>query len=332
MEEEIRWNPETEPEEQAETKSIPLWVLLFAGAVCLTAVLVVTTLPAVFSDLKIYVNAEERIAEGETYDALLDFDGLTARQSQSVPVITKMVELCMENGYYDWASVTMDTYLTGKKLSNKEYAQMEAYAAKLEQYYNSVTAVDEIFAPYVSSLYQQVDRSLMQEELQACLEDPELDPGVIYYYLGILEEDIEQAIAYLEQCLALDTDYHCMDVRVQLGTMYRRMGDMDRAEELYLEAYCHEKEDSGALRGLGVLAMLRNDWTEAEKLLKRAYEIYPDGSFVREAYLLCLNALGDTDGAEAIRQEITEIYGDLEEDTKAVLSGAMTLEEYYIHQ
>ena len=65
-------------------------------------------------------------------------------------------------------------------------------------------------------------------------------------------------------------------------------------------------------------------------MAQAAYEVDPDGLYVRDTYLVALHVNGHRDEENALIEEIEELEGALEEDTRQLLDGELTLQEYYM--
>lgn len=61
----------------------------------------------------------------------------------------------------------------------------------------------------------------------------------------------------------------------------------------------------------------------------QAYELYPEGNYVIDTYIVALVANGKTEEAEELVREYEEEYV-FDDDLYAFLNGEMTLKEYYI--
>ncbi len=307
---------------------IPIWVLaLLLLSLGLAAVSMIR-FPGVLKEYKCYRQAEERMAEGETAEALNDLLLTVERHSRSVPMITKLIDLSMKAGYYDLAAYVFDTYLVGKELSDSQYADMMQHRRRLEAYFASCKIVDELMAYGMAETASEEEADLQTamivESLEGHLKDPESDKAVLYYFLGLFSGDLEEQYTYLQQCYLEEPQLY--DVRVQLANATRRRGNLSEAEKLLNEALLKEREDVGALRAMAILYMLRDDLAGGLELAQRAYELDPEGVYVRDTYLVALHANGMEEEKARIIEEMGE---ELEEDTQEFLSGACSLWDYY---
>jgi tetratricopeptide (TPR) repeat protein len=308
---------------------IPVGVILFLLVIVALDVISMIRFPKILGEYKIYKTAESRTITGETSLALQELLELAEKYPDSVPIITKNIELSMENGYYDTAGYLYDTYLTGMSLSDSEYDQMDKYSTRLGNYYATYDAVEQIFST-VSNI-ETMDEIKYEElitSLKALLEEEGLDYAYVYYYLGIIESDIATAKDYMQECYNIDPE--CFDVRVQLGVMYRRMGDYAEARQYSEEALAKEKLDSGALRSMAIIKMLEGDLESGLSYAEDAYNSDPEGTYVRETYLIALTMNDMKAEAKIIQDEILESGVTLDDDTLKLLNGEITLEDYYV--
>jgi Flp pilus assembly protein TadD len=317
----------TEPERKK--LEVPGWIILFLILVVALDIVCMIRFPKVLSDYKVYAKAETRISNGETALTINDLKLLSDKYSESVPILTKSIKLSMENGYYDVAGYIIDTYLTGKSLSDSEYDRINRYYTQLEAYYKTYNAIDELTKPFSENASaSEADYEKLKTELESLLKEAGQDYATIYYYLGSIETDLTNALNYFQSCY--DTDPETYDVRVRLGVIYRRMGDYDTAEKYIHEALAKEKADSEALRSLAILNMLEGDLESGLSLAKDAYDVNPDGNYIKETYLIALSQSGMKEEADKLKDEIIKKDGALDEDTVKLLDGDITLNNYYV--
>jgi tetratricopeptide (TPR) repeat protein len=312
-----------------QKRQIPVWVILFLIVMVALDVICMIRFPNILGKYKVYKTAESRIINGDTSLALDELFGLVEEYPDSVPIITKNIKLSMENGYYDRAGYLYDTYLEGKSLSDSEYNQMDSYITRLESYYATYDAVELIFST-VSNI-ETMDVLQYEEliaNLKALLQEEGQDYAYVYYYLGIMESDIETAKDYMQKCYNIDPE--CFDVRVQLGVMYRRVGDYAKAKQYSEEVLIKDKLDTGALRSMAIIKMLEGNLESGLSYAEDAYNSNPEDTYVRETYLITLTMNDKKAEAKIILDEILELAGTLDDDTIKLLNGEMTLEEYYV--
>lgn len=308
---------------------VPVGIIVFLVTVIALDLICMIRFPKVLADYKIFALAEERIDNGETSLAINELYDLAEKHQKSVPIMVKLVDLSMENGYYDMAGYAIDTYLVGKSISDSEYNRIDGYYEKLENYYATYDAIEKI----VSSMTDQdtSDETYydnIKTQLLSLLQEEGQDYAYVYYYLGLVEEDKVAARDYL--LLSYENDPNCFDARAQLSIMSRRLGDIEGAKQYALEALDMDKQDTTALRAMATIALVEGDLEKGLQYAEDAYNIYPDGGYIRDTYAIALYANGREEDSKRITDEITASGLTLEEDTIQFLNGEMTLEEYYI--
>ncbi|WP_276930021.1 tetratricopeptide repeat protein [Herbinix luporum] len=309
---------------------VPLPVILFLIAIIAISVFSMIRFPSTLQDYKIYKNAKERIKNGETSQTLNDLHTLVEKYPDSLPIVIRTIEQCMENGYYDNAGYLHNTYMVGKSISDSEYEWVNKYLSWLDDYYNTLDQIEIIFNQLSEddATEEELDYAEIENKLKDLLYKEDTSNAVVYYYLALVTDSTKQAIEYLEECYEADPE--CFDVRVRLAIMYRRVGDFEKARKFTDEALGKDKIDSGALRSLAILHMLEQNMEEALKVAEEAYNNYSDGEYIRETYLIALHFNDLIEEAQVIKNEIIELQGQLEEETQKLLEGEITLEEYYV--
>lgn len=316
-------------DENAPKFQIPLWVILFLLVIVVLDVGCMIKFPNILSQYKVYKTAESRTKNGETLLAVNELNALVEEHPNSIPIITKSIELSMESGYYDSAGYLYDTYLTGKSLSNSEYSKMDGYYMRLEKYYATYDAIEQIFSKEPNGeTTDEINYEELKSNLRALLEENGQDYAYVNYYLGLIETDVETAKDYMQKCY--DIDPEIFDTRVQLGVMYRSLGDYEKAKQYNEKALIKESSDSGALRSMAILYMLEGDLESGLKFAQDAYNSNSEGAYVRETYLIALTMNGKKAEAKMLQDEIIKINGTLDDDTIKLLEGEITLEDYYV--
>lgn len=308
---------------------IPVWVMvLFIGVVILEIISLIH-FPKVLKDYKVYKLAESRISQGETSAAINDLYSVAETHPSSIPVMVKLVELSMENGYYDIAGYIIDTYISGKSISDDDYYVIDGYYTKLENYYNSMSSIDSIVkeAPNQDTPDEGY-YTYVRSHIEGLLHTEGQDDAYLCYTLAMIAGDTASTLDYFQQCYEIDPE--CFDVRAQLGIVLRRTGRLEEARSMIEEALAKDKSDTTALRAKATLAMVEGDLQGGLEAAEAAYNIYPDGSYIRETYLIALKLNQLSDQAEVIRTEMETADLSIEQDTLQLLNGEITLQDYYI--
>ena len=151
---------------------------------------------------------------------------------------------------------------------------------------------------------------------------------MLFYFMALFSENTQERYEWLQKGYQTNPEY--FDLRVQLGNTSRTLGKLDEADRYLNEAYAKDHADSGALRGMAVLSLLKGDPASALSQAEEAYALYPEGDYVMDTYLIALHVNGQTKEEGYIRAEIENAQGALDEDTKRFLDGECTLQEYYM--
>jgi len=310
--------------------SVPVWVMFFFVLIVVLEVFCIQHFSDAFADYRVYATAENRIANGDTSAAIAELYNLSSKHTNSYDIVIKTIDLSMENGYYDTAAYVMDNYLDGMNVEEPAYSRMNAYYLQMQNYYKTCDAIDKIMKDNSSADgIENVNYTAISKALETMLEEPDQDYAVIHYFLGVLSvDDLVFAKNQLQQ--SYDMNPECFDVRVQLGVIYRRLGDYGKAEALNNEALHKNKSDSGALRSAAIIQMLEGDLEGGAITAKKAYEAYPDGTYVRATYVIALFENNQEEEALKIQNEMTAAGEKLDADTVKLLNGDITLENYYV--
>lgn len=327
--------PGFETNDSKKKNGVPIPVLLFVLVSLLLAGISMKLFPESLSEYRIFSQAEERTKSGETAAALWDLYEVQEEHPKSLPVTLKLIELSMESGYYDLAAHVFNEYLVGKNLTDGQYAKMMRYSRRLDSYYLTYDSIEELMAGLEegaeegeSEAVTEARASRFREELSKLHADEGQDQAYLYYYEAIMAQDPDTYYEFLQKSYAVDPEL--FDLRVLLGNAERSRGNFTKAHAFLEEALAKEAKDAGALRGLAVLSMLEQDKKGALEKARQAYESDPNSMYVRDTYLIALHLNQDEEGKEAMIREIEELEGPLEEDTRQLLEGSLTLQEYYM--
>lgn len=316
--------------EQAIRYPIPKLAIPIVLVVLVLTAYAYLRMPEDLSDYRIYATAEAQIEQGMLYDTLTSLEETAARHPNSTDLAVRLVTLSMDYGCYDFAAYCMNTYLSGKSLSDAAYGKMVHYQNVLNTYYDTLEAMDEIAGELDEDMDPELGRTILREHLETMKEDPKMFQPLVWYYAAQVCDDPEEYKANLLRCLEENPmDFTAM---ADLGTRLRRDGDPDGAREYYEQILRYEKSDALANRGIAILEMLNGNMEEALTHARTAYESNPDATYVRDTYLVALFENGMEEEAEQMQQEMKEVGTPVEEDTEALLRGEMTLREYYIEE
>jgi tetratricopeptide (TPR) repeat protein len=335
---EVYNNINFDPEEQAEEEPhiaegrrklrVPVWVVVFLILIVVLDIVCMAQFPKVMNDYRIYVTASDRIDESNTGQAIDDLYALAEKRSDSVPILVRTTDLSMQEGYYEVAGYVIDSYLTGKSLSDAEYNRINDYITKLNNYYASSDAVTKIFNSVNKKAVTDADYEKVKKDIKALLNQEGQDNSYLYYSLALIEADVNTAKDDMLRSYELDPE--CFDVRSQLAVMYRRLGNFEEAKRFAQEALKKDKKDSSALRAMATIALTEGNLEDGLNYAREAYTSYADGLYVRETYLIALTFNGNKEEAQLIQNEMADAGETPDDQTKQLLNGEITLKDYYV--
>lgn len=247
-------------------------------------------------------------------------------------------DVAMKYSYPDYAAYAIDTYLAGKNVSDEDYERITGYFDKLDVYYETADKIAESWETLnegIEALGEEASdedyAALIRQchdEIAECLGDENYDQALINYDLAYICQDKEERVEHLWDCVSCDENY--FDAQAQLGTYYRRAGDLEEAREILEAVYDRNKEAYPVLRSLATLELCEGNLELGLSYAENAYELYADGDYVTDTYLIALMANGETEKAETLIREWEDKGYVFDDDFYSFQMGDMTLEEYYI--
>lgn len=316
--------------EQAIRYPLP-WIFLPITLVVLAlTVFAYFQMPKQLTDYRIYATAEARIQQGMLYDTLSQLEQTAQRHPNSTDLAVRLVTLSMDYGCYDFAAYCMNTHLAGKSLSDTTYGEMIHYQNILNSYYDTLDELQAVSDDLGEDTEQELAVVIIKEKLEDMKGDPKMYQPLVWYYAAQFSEDPEEYKASLLKCLEENPmDFTAMS---ELGTRLRRDGDFESARSYYEQVLRYEKTEALACRGMAILNLLDGNNEEALTYARTAYESDPDALYVRDTYLITLFENGMMAETEQMKQEMEDAGTPMEDDTKALLSGEISLREYYVEE
>ncbi|MFH1379468.1 MAG: tetratricopeptide repeat protein [bacterium] len=168
----------------------------------------------------------------------------------------------------------------------------EKEPARAIEYLKKYIAIDpqspEVYFE-LGMLYQTSSKKGYERAVKSFEKAVELDPAFFNAYLGLAQlqekhNNYTESIAAYENCLELDPDNKLL--RAHLGILYLHVGDVKKAEEIYMEAAGGESpEDLSSLFWLGILTEDTKDWPNAIRYLEQSIKEKKDvQSLLRLSY------------------------------------------------
>lgn len=286
--------------------------------------------PKTLNCYKIYQSAKVEANIGEVYHALTGMQQVLESYPDSIPAAELAIELAMDNGYYDYGAYLINEYMVGKEVKDNTYSKITMYSNRLSRYYNTYDKMEEISLSLDEGMSEEAILARIKGELLTCLDDPEQYPALIYYYLGNLSQDSEEAAGYLEAGIKEDPKLTMLSTA--LGTLKRRNGDFEGAKTLYQDVLDRDKSDPSALRAMGILCMLEGDKSQGMEYVQKAYEEDPEAVYIKETIIIALRENGRTEEADTLKKQFDEAGEVFDEEFTAYLDGSITLHEYYVDE
>lgn len=270
---------------------------------------------------------------GEVFTALDSMAGILENEPDNLEMAITLADVAMEYTYPDYAAWAIDYYLVGQEVSDKEIDRMNSYIDELNVYY----ATDELTTGIYEEVYENIGST--EEEYIAAMQmchdrmaeyigNNTYDQALLEYQISFFCLDSEEWITHLENCIHEDENY--FDAHAQLAVYYRRIGQLDKAREILDAIYEKNKEEYSLLRAYATLEMAEGNVDVALSYANKAYEIYPEGEYVADTYIIALFANGQQEKAEKLTQELENVGYFFDDNFYAFLNGEMTLEEYYV--
>jgi len=322
-------------------------VLIALALVAALTVAMVQTFQVLKDYRQVYQEARIQADEGDIFSALLTLDEFLEDYPDSVPVAERMVDLAMEHGYYDAAAYAVDTYFHGKSISDELYAKLTRYMDRLKPYYNTQERLELLVNEMNDNLLKitggeegtdlEADEEAairwvreFKEKLLQLTGEAEYDEALLYYYIAQFAEDQKEAREYLKKSVEIDP--LLTYPQVQLGTNYRRSGDLEQARECYEQALSIDSYNPGALRVVGILEMLEGNMEQGLANIQMAYDRAPDEEYVKETLMIALTENGRFEEAQQRKDEFEAAGETFDQEFEDYLSGMISLHDYYIDE
>lgn len=300
---------------------IPVAILL--GVILIFAI---TQTRQPFYYFKIYTQAKWQEKDGEVGAALVEMLEVIEQYPNSVTVSETMVDLSMQHGYYDFAAYILNTYMGGMEVSSDTYTKITSHSNKLNRYYNTQEKIEEIASEAV--IEEEDDLRHIKRQLLALVYDWHYDQGLLYCYLGFFSQDPQEAVQYLEK--SVKADPNVMAYQVYLGTSSRRSGDLAKARACYEYALTQERDNTAAMRAMGILDLLEGEKERGLALIQQAFDKNPEEAHIHETFIIALAECGQMEEANTHKQKFEAEGVEFDEGFLNYLQGNTSLYDYYV--
>lgn len=307
---------------------VPKVLIFFSLVIAILVGIGLYSFPKVLEGYRIYENALVQADNGEIADALNSLNTLVEKYPTSMPIAVRMIDLSMEKGYYEYAGYVFDTYLAGKEADEDIVNRVNKYTERLDRYFITYNAITEIQTKLDAEFAPEEQAKEYSSYINELLNDPTQDKALLYYYLSMFTDDINEMKRCLQNCLQEDKSFFA--AKVELATISRRLGDPESAEKYYREVLQSDKKNSGALRGLAVIRLLEGQNEVGLDLAYQAYMIDPEGFYMWETYIIALHENKKNSETDAQIKEYIAKGNVLSEEFHNYFDGKLSLHDYYI--
>lgn len=316
-------------EELIKLKIPKVFYIAGAAVLILTVSIMILSMGS-FKDSIAY-NVDRLVDEGYVITAIDNLAALLERQPDFSHKAIELADIGMEYGYYDTAAYAISNYLTEVDLSGNDYVKITGYVSRLNTYYATCELSEQIWGDISENMDQTDDPYAMLEtynqKLSQYIGNEEYDQALIYYYLGCMSADNEKRIEYFQKCIEINSSY--FEAQAQIAVYYRRKGDLEKARQILEETYKVNKEDYAILRAFATLELTEGNLESGLDFASSAYEMYEEGAYVIDTYIIALAANGRIEEARMLASEYEDNYF-FDEELYDFLDGNVTLEEYYM--
>ena len=301
--------------------SVPKWIKYFMAALLLITVLMLMQMPSVIGLYEVYRDAERSRNAREYIPASLGYMSVLENYSGSVSIIMNALDSSIGAQNFDYAAYIFEEYLVGKKLTDEQYEQAMGIMAFLDSHYNTQELIQEVLNDHGE------DTEGAKNALRELIKNSDIDKSLVYFVLANITEDNQARMEYM--LLSTKQNELCTYAIAYYGNELRRVGKYDEALNTYNYALSRNASDTYAMRGAGIVMQLMGDIAGGLQIIRKAYDIDPEGRYIKEAIIiaLCENAMRE----EAMTILESSLAGGyvFGQDLYDYLDGKTTMVKYY---
>ena len=127
----------------------------------------------------------------------------------------------------------------------------------------------------------------------------------LHAYLAATNGDTERAVARFEQARKLRPDY--LAVTLRLANAWLDLNELDKAQAAYLEVVDTDGLKAAAQYGLGQIAFLRRNYSDAIGHFERALALQPQATRIHYTLAQALRAAGQDEAARTQLQQLGDV-------------------------
>lgn len=313
--------------------NIPLRIIFFLVVICAIFILSIIKLPPVLSDYRNFLKAEENMNDKEFSLAYKKYITLLEKYNSSLMLAYRTADAAMNAQYFYELNETYNKYLAGKDVSDEQYAKAVEYVDLLDIYIKTLDELQKIKGgideKIITENPEEASR-IFTTKLKELLENKEMDKTLIYYYLGNISEDFEEALEYMKKATEYDSRFTYP--LAYYGNALRSGGKYGEARETYQKALNLNATDALAIRGLSILYLLEGEKKLALEKVRYAYELEPEGLYIADALVITLYENSLKEEADALLKSMTDKGFVIPEDLAKYLDGTTNVKEYYVRE
>ncbi len=317
-------------EELIKLRIPPYFFVIGVVVICMMLFTFLTSIKG-FEKLESYTSAESLADDGYVITAMENLLDVLEENPDNKDVAIRVADIGVKYGYYDYAAYAIDSFLVGKSVSDGQYNKLNGYIKQIDTYYDTLELNDEVWEEVYAFVEDENDIEAIfsdyNREMSQYIGNKAYDQALLYYYLAYMSLDEDERNSYFVECIK--TDPHYYDAYAQIANSYRRRGDFKTARKWVDDAYKINKEDYSVLRAIATLELVEGNLEKGLDFASQAFDIYPEGEYVIDTYIVALAANGKEEEARQLTEEYEEDY-IFDDDLYAFLDGKMTLEEYYV--
>ncbi|MDF2536879.1 MAG: tetratricopeptide repeat domain protein [Bacillales bacterium] len=300
--------------------AIPKWVIAF---ILIMFAFTLAMIPSVIPNFKTSVKADREMKNKEYALAYKDYYTLLKKYGESKELAMNSFEAAFKAQKFNEATDILNNRLIDKEFSDTDYQKVSYYADQLNMYYETFDECEFIIKTpenYTTKI----------QFLENLLKDEKYSKSVIYSYLSIAStEDPNYELKYLK--LACEQKEPYTFQFAEYGNGLRRTGNLEQAMVVLNDALKKNATDATAIRGIGIIQMLKGHPKNGLKTIQKAYDLDPNGFYMSDTLIIALSENNQNEKALKFMKEKQDEGIEFDQTLLDYLDGKVTLENYYIN-
>jgi len=292
-----------------------------AAVVAVPVVVAIIALILILPKHTTVANARTLMADKKYYDAINMLEQLCEQNKTFYKGRVALLDAYMAIGSYDKADDVLAS-LKNKELSKKDAEIYDTHLSFLNNYYFTISNI--------SNIWDSSDFDGTRQAIKDMLNESRYMQSVIYWYLCGTSETAQESIENLEICI--EKDPRMLSAYLALGNLYRTVGDIESARNVYKAALDVDATDCGGLYGLGVLELLTGEPSVALTKIQAVHDMYGNVNYIPEALALALIENDQGEQADQFIAACKETEYTFSQAFTNCSLGLSSLEDYYMSQ